>query len=417
LTSTTSPSKPLSFFSPVIDAFIYCDPSYVSQSMFVDSMNYHHFIIALRAHCNSYYTNIYVSNSYLVVSTSTYKYVIGIADGDSRLFVNKVRREPLGGEIVVSLKRGKRGIIIYTMSDEEVWSILGFDYNAVGEEVVIDKTGTYRVQGDLVIEVDEYKPVNLLKELANAQERLLLDLLLRILTEMRVTAEVGVGNVILIPLTVPVKDARKVTKGLNGIREMVVGKMSSILFEKLRELDLARGLSRPVSWKSIIRADGVYRNCDISVFDGDASHGYDALPYVRMILQISPHCSPNPQEETLLAKMYEDLQKLYQPKTFEFAVGNHHVRMENVFSAVLRYKPKWQPLLLGDLVVEIRQDGRWYHVTPDSTITITHDEHGIKTVRFAKEFRVRFRTLNLSDSHEEERNAIALNLLDDLVLT
>jgi hypothetical protein len=267
-----------------------------------------------------------------------------------------------------------------------------------------------------VVEVDEYKPVNLLKELANAQERLLIDLLLRILMEMRVTAEVGVGNVILIPLTVPVKDVKKL-KRLDSIREMTVEKASSILFEKLRELGLARDLSRPVSWKSIIRADGGYRNCDISVLDGDVTHGYDALPYVRMILQISPHCSPNPQEETLLAKMYEDLQKLYQPQTFEFTVGNHHVRMENVFSMLLRYRPKWQPLILGDLVFEINVGQGWYHVTPNSTITITHDEHGITKVKFAKEFRIRFRTLNLSDSHEEERNAIALNLFDDLSLT
>ena len=417
MTSTTSPSKPLSFFSPVIDAFIYCDASRVPESMFVDSINYRHFLLTLRVHCNSYHTNIYVSNSYLVASTSTYKYVIGTADGDTRLFVNKVRREPLGGEIVTSFKRGEREITIYTMSDEEVWHILGFDYNAVREEVVINKLGTYRVQGDLVVEVDEYKPVNLLKELANAQERLLLDLLLRILTEMRVTAEVGVGNVILVPLTIPVKDVKKTIKRLDSVREMVVEKASSTLFEKLRELGLAKGLLRPVSWKSIIRADGGYQNCDISVFDGDASHGYDVLPYVRMNLVIATHCSPNPQEETLLAKMYEDLQKLYQPKTFEFAVGNHHVRMENVFSTLLRYRPRWQPMVLGDLVIEINVGQGRYHVTPNSTITITHDEHGIVRLKFAKEFSVRFRTLNLSDSHDEERNAIALNLLDDLLLT
>jgi hypothetical protein len=133
-----------------------------------------------------------------------------------------------------------------------------------------------------------------------------------------------------------------------------------------------------------------------------------------MILLLTPKCSPNLSEGTLLEKMYEDFQKLYQPKTFEFTVGNHYIRMENVYSMLIRYKPKWQPVMLGDLTVEINVGQGWYYVTPASTITIVHDEHGMKTVRFADEFRVRFRTLNLSDRHEEERNAIALNLLDDL---
>jgi hypothetical protein len=35
------------------------------------------------------------------------------------------------------------------------------------------------------------------------------------------------------------------------------------------------------------------------------------------------------------------------------------------------------------------------------------------TVKFAREFSIRFRTLNLGEEHEQERNAIAFNLVDN----
>jgi hypothetical protein len=379
--------------------------------MFVDSINYRHFLLALRVLCNSHYTDIYVSSSYVVLSTTGHKYVIGLADGDNRFFVNKVSRELSSYELVVSFRKGERRITIYTTTNEEVWDIMGFEYNTVGEEIVIEKTGVYRVQGDLVLEVDDYKPAPLLNELANVQERLLLDMLLRVLTEMRVTAQVGDGGNIIVPLFMPVEDARKAITNFDTIRDMVVERAASTLYERLREIGLARGLSRPSSWKAIIDADGEYANCDIRVFDGSFTHAYDILPYVRMNLIIAPKCSPNMSEGTLLKKMYDDFMQLYKPRTFEFTVGNHHIRMENAYSMMLRYRPKWQPVVLGDLVVEIDVDQGWYHVTPKTIVTITHDEHGITRVRFTREFEVRFGTLTLSERHAHERNAIALNLI------
>jgi hypothetical protein len=346
-----------------------------------------------------------------------YRYVIGVADGDTRLFVNKVDREPSGGELVTSFKRGERRISVYTASDEEVWVILGFRYNAVGEEVVIGKPGRYRVQGDLVLEVDKQASFNLVNVLSNVQERFLVDLLLRVLIEMRVSAQVGLNNNIIVPLKIPVKDLNINIKHVDTIINMAIEKVSTKLYDKLKELGLAKELKLLLKWKAIIDADGGYRNCEIHVFDGGSGHDYDALPHIRMNLVILPKCSANMAEDTLLRKMFDDFTQLYKSRSFEFSIGNHHIRMEDVLSSNIRYKPRWQPLLLGDLVVELTvgPGQGWYHVTPDSTITITHDEHGITKLRFTKEFRVMFRVLNLSEAHVQERNAIAFNLVDDFL--
>jgi hypothetical protein len=346
-----------------------------------------------------------------------YKYLIGLADGDTRLFVNKVGREPFGREIVTSFKRGERRITIYTADDEEMWSILGYEYNAVGEEVVIDKPGVYRIQGDLVMEVDKQTSFNLVtfnlvNVLSNAQERLLADLLLRLLTEVRVSARVGLNNNIIVPLKIPVKDPEIAIKHVDAVITMVIERVATTIFEKLKELGLAREL-KTLKWKAIIDGDGGYANCDIQVFDGGSGHdeSFNPLPSIQMNLIILPRCNLNMSEGTLLKKMYDDLMQLYKPRSFELSIGNHHVKMENAYSTTIRYKPKWQPLLLGDLLVEISQGQGWYHVTPKTTVTIIHDEHGITRLKFTKEFGIRFRLLNLSDDHDQERNAIALNLI------
>jgi hypothetical protein len=127
-------------------------------------------------------------------------------------------------------------------------------------------------------------------------------------------------------------------------------------------------------------------------------------------VNISTRCELKNMEGTLLQKMYEDFQKRYKPDTFTLNVGNHHVKIEKARSMTIRYRPRWQPLLLGDLVIEIDGQG-WYHVTPESLITITHDEHGVTLIHFNGEYQVMFRTILLARAHDYERNAIALSLL------
>jgi hypothetical protein len=115
-------------------------------------------------------------------------------------------------------------------------------------------------------------------------------------------------------------------------------------------------------------------------------------------------------EGTLLEKLHNGFQEHYKPRSFEFIVGNHHVRLEKARSMAVRYKPKHQPLLLGDLVVEAGGRG-WYHVSPDTVVTIVHDEHGVTTVRFNGEYLVRFRIIDFATAHFHERNAIVLDML------
>jgi hypothetical protein len=60
-------------------------------------------------------------------------------------------------------------------------------------------------------------------------------------------------------------------------------------------------------------------------------------------------------------------------------------------------------------MLALGRDGT-YLATPDTRATITHAEHGTKTVRFDSEYIVDFYTLQRSTAHAIQRNTIALQL-------
>jgi hypothetical protein len=120
----------------------------------------------------------------------------------------------------------------------------------------------------------------------------------------------------------------------------------------------------------------------------------------------------NPTASSLLGKLYNDFLKAYKPINVEITIGNHYVKMENVRSTSVRFKPTIQPLMLGDSVVEFIDRDGWYLVTPSSTVTLIHDEHGVTKVTFKNEYMIRFRTIDVGPDHVGERNAIIVKLLD-----
>jgi hypothetical protein len=85
------------------------------------------------------------------------------------------------------------------------------------------------------------------------------------------------------------------------------------------------------------------------------------------------------------------------------------VVLENAVSGRIMYRPRVQPLTGGDRLVWAGNEGS-YIVTPNTTVTITHREHGMKTLRFDGDYTVRFYTLRRSIEHWTERNTIILEL-------
>jgi hypothetical protein len=389
----------------LVESLIKCNVEGLDE-VFVDRVNlHHHELFALPAFCrkDTERVRIYVSENYVVATDFTKAYLYGLMDG--RLFVNRVRNLPRPAEFLMRLRDNEK-IEVYGTSDEAVWrEVLGYDYDVEGQEVVVAKLGTYRVQGDLVLNVRPIENVKqgILNALVEHQTTLLIDVIAMLLLSKRLNVRLGYEHV-TIPVTQPSKATADAIVDLlvKGLGELgIVNPLAVCRFGVLEVFGL--NLQAPEG-VALIRGDGDYRNCIMAVVPRE--HG--VIVYLRCEAKLSG---------SLLDKLYEDFQEAYKPMRFEFMVANHHIVLDNARSLRVRHKPRYQTLLLGDRLVEYRyapfDGGTWYHVTPETTITIAHDEHGEATVRFGEEYVITFQTIALDPDHVEERNTAVLKLLSE----
>jgi len=359
----------------------------VPEGVFASRVDYlHHARFAMR-HCGRGAVSVHVSDGYLAVqlgaSGRAAVYLYGLAGG--RLFVNRVQRAPASVPAGTMAVEG-REIRVYRSSDWSVWEVLGYDRDAEGGAVEVEEPGRYRIQGDLCVEADQsYHGQAILGRLAEHQETLLLDLAARALVAggLSVRAE---GRGVRVPLP---RDPR-----IGGLLEAVAG----LLYEELGALGVVG--ERTEGGLALWGAGG-YRNCTLMV-----------APYVNTV-SVYAVCKAGDAEGTVAGRLYEELQASYKPATLEFAVGNHHVRLEGARSLNIVYRPSLQPAALGDRIVPFSYGGvneAWYLTAPETAATITHPEHGVATLKFKQEYAVRFYTLTLDEQHYRERNAVVLEL-------
>jgi hypothetical protein len=351
--------------------------------LFVDAVNYRHHVKFVLPRCERLSTlMLYVAPHYVVVDLVLHKYLYGVTS-DGKVFVNKIDLTPRIAAKHLATVEG-RTVEVKTTTDYDVRVVLNYDDDYEKEEVVIRHTGRYRVQGDLVIEVDKIDVEGVVTDhIRLYQEWLLVDVIARTLLSYRLNVDISQAvNRIVIPLHRGLH-ADKVARLLH--RELSGSVVSSLV--EIVKRDSYR-----------LEGGNDYSNCDIIV----GSRDHDIIVDVMCKMPIAG---------TLAEKLYREFSEIYKPTSFEIMVGNHHIRMEGVKSLNVRYRPSVQPVLLGDGVVEIREDG-WYVVTPESKVTITHEEHGVTNIAFNSKYVVRFHTIILSAEHRLERNTVVLELLE-----
>jgi hypothetical protein len=350
--------------------------------LFVDAVNYRHHVKFVLPRCDRVSTlMLYVAPHYVVADLVTHRYLYGVTS-DGKVFVNRIAMTPrITAKHLVTVEG--RTVEVRTTTDYYVRMILNYDDDYEKEEVAIRHTGRYRVQGDLVIEVDRIDVEGLIVDrMRSYQELLLTDIVARTLLSYRLSADV---NQVIGRIVIPCYRGFHVDKVARLLYRELSGSVVSSIVEVV-ERDSYR-----------LEGGNDYSNCDVIV----GSH-YDNI--IVDVVCKTPITG-------IAEKLYREFSEIYKPTSFEIMVGNHHIRMERVKSLNVRYRPSVQPVLLGDEVVEIREDG-WYVVTPESRVTITHEEHGVTNIAFNNNYVVRFHTLALSAEHVLERNTVVLELLE-----
>jgi hypothetical protein len=322
------------------------------------------------------------SPPWYVISSRRYLYLYGV-NGDS-VFVNEVHIGPVSYESLYE----EGPIEIYKTADQDIkMNVLGYMYDCDSENVRISTTGSYRVQGDIVLRVmKDIDMTDIRDQLARHLELLKLDIVNRILLSKGLSPVFRFNNR---------HNCFELVFEFLGPRYGSVDyleKLKALLSKELKELGY--GLS--------------------SIGDKCGLAGYHVCEgprrrYCDVILNIE--CRRDSKE---LDELVNELTRTFDNLPFtniEFNIGNHHVKMSNVKSLSFTFKPSKQPLSLNENIIFISRP-LTYHVTPRTEITMTHPEHGIINITFADHFYITFDHVFTPDTFTIWRNRAILRALE-----
>jgi hypothetical protein len=115
--------------------------------------------------------------------------------------------------------------------------------------------------------------------------------------------------------------------------------------------------------------------------------------------------------DTLVNKMVRDMTELLNtlsPVDVVRNYGNHRVELKRVIPVSFSYMPDIKPLYLDPQAIYVIARNSFI-VDRDSIATLTHREHGVRTIRFASKYVLNITTTHHDDDDITHRNRVALS--------
>jgi len=366
---------------------------------------------------------IYVSPNYVIFevalyyrrfrSTHRYRYLAGIDGG--RVFINRVAGAP-----DYYLRAGVFGNVeLRLISDRLVHGVLGYmiDMGDV-EDVVVDVAPNpvtpatpatrIRVQGDLALELLEPNET-VIRELVgpgrieNHVAILLVDLVNRVLLDHGLSPQIRDTD-ILLPSVAP---RRNTGAYLEKLTRLLHRGLSELLGEG--EVELRKAGEDVYGYVYEVRVGGGY-NC--SVLCG-AEFGGLGNPYNHLVATVDCNVfrlGPGALFHEVFREALEALEGI-PFVTHELSIGNHYARIANAKPLSFTFRPTRQPLTLDEHVVTVANP-LTYMVTPSTTIELHHREHGMKNIRFKRNYIIRFTHIDTHPHYLIERNRAILRNIE-----
>jgi hypothetical protein len=359
---------------------------------------------------------IYVAPNYLVYDipvhykqhqrTYIYTYVFGI--DNEKIFVNRLHGIPDIDSIITVLVGGN--IELRLTDDKDIHKVMGYDIDLADmEETTIgdippNQAKSIRVQGDIVIQLGQLNDFRLSlfighREILDHITTLVVDLINRILLNYGLSSRIT-GNVIHLPSVAPRNNDLEY---LSKVVKLLHKELTEILGEQEIEL---RADEHYTFYEIIIKS--IY-NCTVWT---DIQRGGYGNPYnhIRIIVNCDPSLyEPSKLAREILNEIIEAI-KSTPPSSFEFNIGNHYVRLTNAKSLSFSYRPNKQPITINEHIINVRNPLSFI-VTPNSTLELQHQEHGIKTIMFKDNYIIIFRHVNVHNNFIRERNRVILKKL------
>lgn len=284
---------------------------------------------------------------------------------------------------------------------------------APNKNIILYRSGIYRVQGDLLIRYrsydDEYPSENkLLTEIISVRIRYLFEDYIRILLQDMIMR--ALFNMGLTP-----GRARAVIYINDVISSRVSPKYKIEILTSLA-CELVEHLSKIYSAKYVITfPNGYYETKpSIRIVEGDYTVA-EIIVDARYIRGVYSKKTPiaitintgnsdvrySQLYRQLLDELKNELSNM-EPTTVETTFGNHLLRMENVYGPVIIYTPSIQPKILSErnIAIELNE----YIVGSRTVIKIYHPQHGVTHVRFTRVGTVQIMTRFMREEMVAERN-------------
>jgi hypothetical protein len=291
------------------------------------------------------------------------------------------------------------GIIF--VDDKTFWDIFGYDHDIDdGNEVVtIDNAGIYRAQGEVVLMVLEESDIaeriirNFWTDTVDYIKALAIDRLLGVLMEIGYSPEiVREGRHIELRVVMKVNE-KQFNKFVNNVVKALEKYFSDVKVDKecilCNTIDLGNitFYVRPSRGRDYISITVIY------------SYFFDERQNCPIIVKL----------ENELIKAFKNIPR----SDFEFCIGEHKIKIKNVYSLRMSYMPEVQPIFINKVDVNSYENS--FVVFPNSAVEISHQEHGKKIIRFGDTYIIRFTTTNVSNLFIAERNKIVNYILANYI--
>lgn len=349
-------------------------------------------------------------------------YLIGF-NSDGKLFVNEIPNTSFPS-MLVDFKVFGSGVVELRIIDyNEIVGYLGFNYDAADmENIVIDRVGRYRIQGEIVLHVDRelgnvdefYKVMVRRSQIVDYVETYIANYIALALIDLGFSIEYGKSFTLRNVL--PSKIIKKPKKIMNILR-----RLGDSLIDELRKyIEINSVVISEVDDVVLYKYSREYTiSSNISLFRLRVIFDYFKprpfqQPYSDIVVSVEINTILDYDYCIMCKEIEKELineLKSSPRQNIKMLLGNHLIEMKNVYSGSIIFRPSKRLEIELFRLPSITNNINAYYVDSESEIEIVHREHGATKIRFSKPFLVNFTTTTVLADYTEKLNRVVLGNL------
>jgi hypothetical protein len=326
--------------------------------------------------------------------------------------------------MLVDFKVFGSGVVELRIIDyNEIVGYLGFNYDAADmENIVIDRVGRYRIQGEIVLHVDRelgnvdefYKVMVRRSQIVDYVETYIANYIALALIDLGFSIEYGKSFTLRNVL--PSKIIKKPKKIMNILR-----RLGDSLIDELRKyIEINSVVISEVDDVVLYKYSREYTiSSNISLFRLRVIFDYFKprpfqQPYSDIVVSVEINTILDYDYCIMCKEIEKELineLKSSPRQNIKMLLGNHLIEMKNVYSGSIIFRPSKRLEIELFRLPSITNNINAYYVDSESEIEIVHREHGATKIRFSKPFLVNFTTTTVLADYTEKLNRVVLGNL------